>query len=594
MVASNRVPLAKYLYTRLRQQGVHAIHGVPGDFTLKALDYLAPAKLKWIGTCNELNAAYAADGYARVRGLSALMTTYGVGELSAINGIAGSFAEYVPVVSIVGTPQRRLQDERNNVHHTMGDGRSRVFAEMARYVTAAQANLIDEMTAVAEVDRVIAASLKQSRPVYIEMPADMVAKEVDADRLEDEIVVEEEAGDEQEQMIHEVLRRMYEAKKPLLLVDSGGGVRQLRQKINDFVKVSGQPTLCMPSGNNMVEHSHPNFYGVHSGPVGQIDTMPYVDDADLVLAFGPMFSDTQTLSWKVVPAEEKMIKLNKNTIHSPFINNGKETTISLGSFLTTLTKRLDRSRLTQPDVSSLGDFRTIQPQAYSKPNGVDLDAAIDQTSFYLRLSSYLRPHDTIILGNATPILGGRDLVLPPHAQIVASGQWFSIGQMFPLSMGASLAGQDQTRDTKSGRTILLDGDGGFQVTVQEMGTIIRYRIPMTIFLINNSGYAYERQIHGLYEDYNDLAPWRYTDLARTFGASESQLANGAGARKGTSGGEYTVRNYVVQTWRDLEELLANEEFCEGKGLHFVDVRMGKFDVPEKFKVVFQRAGEALG
>jgi pyruvate decarboxylase len=599
MVGSSKIPLARYLYSRLRQQGVHIIHGVPGDFTLKALDYLSPAGLKWIGTCTELNAAYATDGYARIHGFGALMTTYGVGELSAINAIAGSFAEYVPVVSIVGTPQRRLQGERKNVHHTLGDGRPRVFAEMARHVTVAQANLVDEKTAAEEIDRAFGASLRESRPVYIEMPADMVTKEVDADRLEGKIDVEEGAYVENQQsnLIEEVLRRIYEAKQPLLLVDSGGGVRQLRKEINDFVQASGIPTLCMPSGNNMVEHSHSNFYGVHSGPVGQIDTMPYVDETDLVLAFGPMFSDTQTLSWKVVPAEEKTITLNKNSIHSPTISNGKSITIHLSRFLTTLTKRLDMSKLNKPDVSPLGSFRTIQPKAYAKASGVDLDAAIDQTSFYLRLSSYLRPHDTIVLGNATPILGGRDLVLPPHGQIIASGQWFSIGQMFPLAMGASLARQYESQEAPLGRTILLDGDGSFQVSAQELGTIIRHRIPMTIFLVNNAGYAYERQIHGMHEDYNDLAPWRYTELTRTLGATEAQLAGSERARYGlgheTPRDDYTVRNHVVSTWKDLEELLANEEFCEGKGLHFVDVRMGKFDVPEKFKVVFQRAGEAL-
>ena len=118
---------------------------------------------------------------------------------------------------------------------------------------------------------------------------------------------------------------------------------------------------------------------------------------------------------------------------------------------------------------------------------------------------------------------------------------------------------------------------------------MRYRIPLTIFLINNAGYAYERQIHGLYEDYNDLAPWRYTELARAFGASEAQLSSVKG-----NDHEYPVRNYTIQTWRDLEELLVKEEFCEGTGLQFVDVSVGKFDVPEKFRVVFQRAGEALG
>jgi pyruvate decarboxylase len=389
-------------------------------------------------------------------------------------------------------------------------------------------------------------------------------------------------------LVEEVLQKLYAAKLPLLLVDSGGGVRQLRQEINAFVEASGLPALCMPSGNNMVEHSRPNFYGVHSGPVGQIDTMPFVSTADLVLAFGPMFSDTQTLSWKVVPTEGSMVTLNKNSLHSLTINNGKRTEISLSRFLSALTKRLDRSRLNTPDASSLGNFRTIRPQAYAKLGGANLEDAIDQTSLYLRLSSYLRPHDTIILGNATPILGGRDLVLPAHAQIVASGQWFSIGHMFPLSMGISLARQHESRGESLGRTILLDGDGGFQATAQELGTVIRYRIPMTIFLINNAGYAYERQIHGLNEDYNDLAPWRYTELLKAFGATDAQLGGEV------SGGRYPVRTYVVQTWGDLEELLANEEFCDGKGLHFVDVRVGKFDVPEKFRVVFQRAGEALG
>ena len=172
-MGSSKIPLAQYLFTRLRQQRVHAIHGVPGDFSLKAMDYLSPAGLKWIGTCNELNAGYAADGYARARGLGALMTTYGVGELSAINAVAGSYAEWVPVVSIVGTPQRRLQEQRKNVHHMFGDGRFRLYAEMTKHVTTAQANLINERTAAEEVDRVIGASIRESKPVYVELPADM-------------------------------------------------------------------------------------------------------------------------------------------------------------------------------------------------------------------------------------------------------------------------------------------------------------------------------------------------------------------------------------------------------------------------------------
>lgn len=591
---ANRMPLARYLFTRLRQHGVHSIPGVPGDFTLRALDELRAAGIRWVGTTSELSAGYAADGFARVAKLGALVTTYGVGDLSAINALAGSMSEGSAVANIVGTPRRALQDARANVHHTLGDGRPRVFAEMNSLVTVKQANLVDETTAPELIDRTLEAAIRESKPVYIELPADMVMKEVASDRLAEPLDTETK-GDEtlEDRLIEGLLARIYNAQQPLLLVDSGGGVRHLRAEIEAFVSASGVPTLCMPSGSGMVSHSLPNYFGVHSGPVGQIDTMPYVSGADLVIAFGPMFSDTQTLSWKVVPEALRTVTLEKDSIHDPASSNGRvRTDINLRRFLDKLTRKIDRTRVSASDVSSLGDFRSIKPQAYAGKTGVKLGDPIDQTSFYLRLSSYLRPHDVVILGNATPILGGRDLVLPEGAQVVASGQWFSIGHMLPAAMGISLARQPPAGHREGppaipkGRTILLDGDGGFQVTAQELSTIIRYRLPMTIFLINNAGYAYERLIHGPHEDYNDLAPWRYGELARAFGAPDR-------SDERTDHHHYPVRNYEIATWGDLEALLADEDFCRGDGLRFVDVRVGKFDVPEKFKVVFQRAGEQL-
>ncbi|KAL6251853.1 hypothetical protein RBB50_002063 [Rhinocladiella similis] len=676
-----RLPLAQYLFKRLRSLGVHAIHGVPGDFTLKALDHLSPSGVQWIGTCNELNAGYAADGYARVRGLGALFTTYGVGELSAINAVAGSFAESVPVVHIVGTPQRRLQDSKANVHHTLGDGRPRVFAQMHQPVTVAQTNLRDETTAPEDIDRTIASALRDSKPVYIEVPCDMVSKEVDGARLEKPLETDVATAfkDEDTSIIAEIVRRLYGAKRPLILVDSGDGVRlpSLRYEINEFVRVSGVPTLCMPSGSGMVDHALSNYYGVHSGPVGQIDTMPYVSESDLVLAFGPMFSDTQTLGWKVVPSPEKTITIGKNfvSLPTPTSTSMSTTLINLHSLLPRLTNQLDTTRLSTPDVSSLGNFRAVMPKLRPKstststsasasasvststststlPDGDDgdvEDGPIDQTNFYLRLNPYLRPDDIVLLGNATPILGGRDLVLPPGSQIIASGQWFSIGHMLPAALGASLAQQQQNKKkTKTaqhpqhstssstigsgsdsggsadgmegargvdegGRTILLDGDGSFQVTAQELSTVIRHRVPLTIFLINNSGYAYERQIHGMHEDYNDLAPWRYEELPFIFNGQLQHRTNGEGRDNadhhhleeteeketdddddGDHNSPYPITSYVIRTWRDMHALLSSEDFCAGRGLQFVDVKMDKFDVPEKFRGVFKRAGEQLG
>lgn len=120
------ISLASYLFTRLRQHGIDHVYGVPGDTTLKALDNLAKSGLKWIGSCNELNAGYAADGYTRTRGLPALFENLWRWELSLINAIASTYAEHVPVVHIVGTPATGLQNSHAVCHHTLGYGRSPV------------------------------------------------------------------------------------------------------------------------------------------------------------------------------------------------------------------------------------------------------------------------------------------------------------------------------------------------------------------------------------------------------------------------------------------------------------------------------------
>lgn len=557
------ISLARYLFTRLRQNRVCHLHGVPGDYTLKALDHLSPSGVKWIGNCNELNAGYAADGYARIRGLGALFTTYGVGELSAINAVAGSYAEHVPVVHVVGTPPRHLQASGAKCHHSLGDGRMRIFKEMHEKITVAQANLIDAKTGPELIDRTIAQCLKHSRPVYIELPCDMVSAQVPMLRLEDNLVDVTTSANEQaeEEQAKGLLDRLYAAKKPLLLVDRGDGVTHVQEEINRLVERTRVPTLTLPSGNGMVDHQLEAYFGVHSGSVGKIDTMPFVGSSDLVIAFGPQFSDTQTLGWSLVPDPAVTVNIGKNTI------DGVQ--VDVKRVLEKVLEVVDASRISQSDTGSLGNFRAIRAPLVGK------DEKIDQGTLYLRLndSGFLQPEDVIILANATPILGGRDLILPPKSRTIVSGMWFSIGHMLPAAQGAALAQQ------RRGRTILFEGDGSFQISVQEISTIIRERLDMTIFLINNDGYAYERHIHGMHETYNDLARWRYLEAASFFGADDS--------------GEYQVRTFRITTWSDLEALLAQTTFRQGRGLNMVEVMVGKYDVPDKFKEVFKKAGEQL-
>lgn len=450
-----------------------------------------------------------------------------------------------------------------------------------------------ESDIVRSIDMTINRAITYRTPSYLPLPSDMVAQQIDETHLDRPFL---RRADDPKHLttdaVEKILHLLYQARNPLLLVDRAGmDRRDMRQLLNEFVRYSGIPTLTMPSGASMIDHDISNYYGVHAGPVGQIDTMPYVNGCDLVLAFGPMFSDTQTLGWSVVPPEVKTITTTEDYVRF-FGEKVENISISLEELLKAMTRDLDTARLAKPDTTSLGDFRKIFPQPIK-----NLDEPLDQTNFYLRLNSYLRPHDIILLGNATPILGGRDFVLPdPSCRVIASGLWFSIGHMLPAALGAAMAQQrtpQSSEDAKRGRVILIDGDGSFQVTAQELSTIIYQRLNVTIFIINNEGYAYERLIHNRDEDYHDVAPWKYNRLPDAFGAIRAKQ------KAKELGEQYSVETWTMRTWRDLDAFLTSEKFDNGfdgrgvPGLKLVDVRMAKTDVPEKFKAVFESAGKNL-
>ena len=171
-MTNSEITVAEYLLTRLKEVGVDHLFGVPGDFVLGFFNQVLKSDLKYVGTCNELNAAYAADGYARIRGIGAFSSTYGVGELSAINGVAGAFAERVPVVVITGSPATIHFRTRPLLHHTLGD--YQIPLRMYEKITVASTQLASGETAPAEIDRVLSACLSQQQPVYISLPSDVV------------------------------------------------------------------------------------------------------------------------------------------------------------------------------------------------------------------------------------------------------------------------------------------------------------------------------------------------------------------------------------------------------------------------------------
>ncbi|KAI0441252.1 thiamine diphosphate-binding protein [Xylaria telfairii] len=554
------IQLAEYLFKRLKQLGIGAVHGVPGDFNLTLLDYVEPAGLQWVGNANELNAGYAADGYARIKGVGALITTFGVGELSAINAIAGAYAERAAVVHIVGTPDRPTQDGRVLVHHTFKDGEFGRFAQMAAHVTVAQVDLKDPRTSPEQIDHALTQCLLHSRPVYIQVPVDMVSVPVSAERLQSEIRLPlTEPSAYSDEVIDKVLGKIYAAKQPTILVDGEARAFGIVELVQRLVEVTGWPSWTTGFGWGLLDETAPNVYGIYRGRFDTPAVDAFVQASDLVLCFGPHFSTTNSYVKSSTPKVEVAIYVTHNEIQ---IGDKVFRDIPAQFSVAQILEKLDSTRvkaytpsadLSRPQVNSYSEALKHQP--------------VTQASFWPMASKLVQAGDIILGETGSAGHGCRDFQLPKHVRTFVPVTWLSIGYMLGAAQGAALAQREliassQYYGIQSARTILFIGDGSFQMTVQELGTIIRHNLNVTVVLINNDGYTIERVIHGLKQGYNDVAPWRYLQAPGLFGAKEDT---------------FTAK---ARTLGELYDLLNTEALSKAEGFKMVEVVMEREDVPQ--------------
>ena len=581
------VPFAHFLLRRLAELNCKSIHGVPGDFFLRFLDHIPGSGVRWIGNASELCAGYAADGYARVgsqlarhhaasKGSSsqtamvgALMTTYGVGELSAINAVAGSYAESVPLIHMVSTPSRRAMREgssRRPIHHTLADGRMNVYAEMTKNVTCAQAilNTVDDMTAAAETyDEVLETAILKSKPAYVSLPSDMAEQPVLADMLERPLNIRPPLNNwrTEDTLVEIIFNKLCAARTPLIIADALSYPLNLQPEVNKLVSLSGIPAMSYTSSKGVINENLPSWNPALP------NTTEYSKEPDLVLWLGPLVSDTNTGRWSAVPDAKDAVMFNIDSVEidGQLVNGVRSKTL-----LQRLVSRIENENPFQRNKvasESRTDKRTT-PNAESR---------IIQDDLWPAMSSFIRPEDTLLLANGTPLIGARQISLPQNCQVFASAIWNAIGSMLPAAQGIAAAKRDHNLP---GRTILFEGDGSFQVTCQAISDMVRYKLDVTIFIANNAGYTYERWLNGMEAEYNDIPDWRYSEAARFFGAREDDPT-------------YPIFGRRVETWGQLEEVLADERTGDGKGLKVVDIVLDPEDVPEMSKAGLLRASEAL-
>lgn len=571
-----QIDLAEYIFRRLIQLGLGSVHGVPGDYNLTVLDYLKPLGLHWAGNANELNAGYAADGYGRIKGIAAIITSFGVGELSAINAIGNAYAEKSPVVHIVGTAPMAAQKAGACLHHTLGTGNYRAFPEMNKWVTVAQANLTDAETAPALVDATLKACVLNSQPVYIELPTNMVSAQVPAPVTPIDLSIPGFDEAYENKVLDKVMERIQSATKPVILMDGLTARFRVTEEVNEFVRLTGFPTLCAPFGKGIVNENLPNYHDVYLGAIGDQVIKQQVDDADLILNFGPLHSDVNSFGFTAVPRADVTITLDRYSIKFGLEADSSGRAISIKSFMAKLVKRIGATKL--PTLQPFTPSSSSSPLLLKNLKPSADDAIIDQDSFWLRMSEFLRPGDLLLAEAGTAFAGAGTLILPENTIIINSGLWLSIGYTLPALQGGALAQREQRKEgskegaRSSGRAILFIGDGSLQMSVQGISDIIRSRLDATIIVINNAGYTVERVIHGFHESYNDIQPWRNTEALSFFGAPKDDP-------------EYPVIAEQAKNWGELRTVLGRKDVQAGKGLTLIEVFMDMADAPAPLKTL---------
>ncbi|EPE02815.1 pyruvate decarboxylase [Ophiostoma piceae UAMH 11346] len=559
------IKLADYLFTRLRQLGVESVHGVPGDYNLELLDYVEPAGLQWVGNANELNAAYAADGYGRIKGISAVVTTFGVGELSAINAIAGAYTEFSPIVHIVGVPSRTAQDTRAHVHHTFNDGEYGRFAQMHAHVTAAQTRLYDPQTSAEQIDSVLQQCLIHHRPVYLQVPVDLVAVPLSTERLAIPITLPPllpSVAATADVIAKRILDAIYAAKQPYVLID--GEIRPLGivEEVQTFLDIVQWPTFVTPFGKGLVAEGRPYFHGIEKGKFGEVSVQNFITNADLVLDFGPHNSSTNTFYHTSTPKADVTISFTPQGTQfrtEPEIVRD----VPVKAVLKSLLKEIDAKR-------SSSVYSNAYPAGLARDQIVSVnelpapDSIITQDKLWRFAAHFLREDDIVMGETGTAGYGVREMLLPARARFFTPVTWLSIGYMLPAAQGAALAKLEQQKlgaQESGARTILFIGDGSFQMTAQELSTIIRLNLNVIVFLVNNNGYTIERCIHGRKQGYNDVANWRYLEAPSFFGADKDAFVSSA------------------RTWGELQAVLQDDRLVNGKGLRMVEIHLEVEDAP---------------
>jgi len=504
--SASAVTIGSYLASRLEQIGLRHHFAVAGDYNLALLDQLLLNKsISQVYCCNELNCGFAAEGYARAHGAAACVVTYSVGALSAFNAIASAYAESLPVILISGSPNTNDLGAYHLLHHTLGTLNYRYQFDMARHITCEAVSITHPEEAPWLIDKAIGAAFRNRKPVYIEIPCNLSgalcsppgprASFLDlpkSDPLSLATAVDAASA---------FLQR---AVRPILLAGprlrSYGGTRAFR----DLAEAVGCAVAVMPGAKGFFPEEHGQFIGVYLGSVSSPGCSEVLESADAVVAVGPIFNDYTTVGWSSQPPVNKTIHVDPDRVHVAGVTYND---VFLHEFLAALAGSAKKN---PTNATTLIEFRRTRVET-AQPAVADPGNALTRAEMCRQIQNVIDRDTTLIVETGDSWFNGFSMALPDGAEFEIEMQYGHIGWSVPATFGYAVAAPER-------RIVLMVGDGSFQLTAQEVCQMVRLKLPVIIFLINNRGYTIEVEIHD--GPYNNIKNWAYAGIMAVFNSTD--------------------------------------------------------------------------
>ncbi|MCB9709554.1 MAG: thiamine pyrophosphate-binding protein [Nitrospirales bacterium] len=541
--------IGSLLLDRLYKLGLHHIFGIPGDYVLTLFKLLEESPIRHIGTTREDCAGFAADAYARIHGIGGACVTYCVGGLNMVNAVACAYAERSPVVLLSGSPG--LNERVNNpfLHHMVRDFSTQ--RDVFEKVTVASVVLDDPHTAEREIDRALQALLQYKRPIYLEIPRDLVLAPVSVASTEPPKASACQSDPAAlKEAVAEVRGLLSGSERPVILAGAEIHRFGLHAELTQLVEHMHAPIATTLLGKSVIREDHPLYIGVYGGLVGREEILQFVEEADCLLTLGTLLTDVEDIK-----AHTTLLAAGR-TVHatadSIAIKHHTYDGVRFEDFVRALA------------ASPLPSFpaRALPPRDSVRFDPPTPEASVTLRNVFGYLDGLLNDQTIVIADVGESLFAAADLRVRKSAEFLSPAYYTSMGFSVPAALGAGFA--DPTL-----RPLVLVGDGAFQMTGTELSSCIRYGQAPIIIVLNNRGYSTEREI--LEGPFNDIHEWQYERICDVLGG-------GMGHR--------------VRTFGDLVQAL-NLAVADPQQAHVLNVYLDSNDRSTAMKRVAQRLAKRM-